>query len=248
MLGAMIWNIKHNQIQKWPRLFRHCGDLFSKERYGEAIDLLERHVPNKSSPNKSVWSWLGAAYYDEADYCDVLKYFEIAVEEYHKDVRSRTLLACSLLHLNKPEHARQQFKDAISRANTADLRELLTMWYCASEQAGDWSAAAYGYELLLRDNPDDLDIVHSYALLLAAAPDPTVRNGHKSIMYAQRVCESQSWSDWQSISVLAAAHAKKALNIAPKEERGTREQRLDEYRKGKPYRMPVPSHRSSDGA
>jgi len=87
--------------------------------------------------------------------------------------------------------------------------------------------------------------------LLAAAPDPLLRDGSKAVEYATKGCELNGWNDADFIKTLAAAYAesndfkqavfweKKYLEFQPSDKDG--QARLALYERGQPYRIDVKS-------
>jgi hypothetical protein len=86
------------------------------------------------------------------------------------------------------------------------------------------------------------------ARILCCSPHPHERDGAQALQLSTRACEVSRWRDWISLSILAAAHAEcgdfskaiqwaeKALELAPPEEKNTRQARVELYRRGEPFR------------
>jgi TPR repeat protein len=89
--------------------------------------------------------------------------------------------------------------------------------------------------------------------ILAAAPDPLLRDGSKAIEYATKSCELVEWKDPKIIETLAAAYAetkdfKRAiyweniyLELKPSDKDGFA--RLALYQKGEPYHVEMKTGR-----
>lgn len=86
------------------------------------------------------------------------------------------------------------------------------------------------------------------AYVLATAPDDKIRNGAEALRCAQRACELSHWSAWYPLTTLAGAwaecgefdkaieYAERALELAPDSEKAERRERVEQYRRGQPYR------------
>ena len=59
----------------------------------------------------------------------------------------------------------------------------------------------------LVDDALNLAWIDSYARLLAASPDPAVRNGAEAVRWAENVCKATRFGRWETIDTLAAAYA-----------------------------------------
>jgi tetratricopeptide (TPR) repeat protein len=128
-------------------------------------------------------------------------------------------------------------------------RWLQLMWSVWAQEAGEFVLAVNGYRRLLDGRPDDQIALQNYALLLAAAPDPGLRDGASAIAAAQRACDLSEWKSWRTVSVLAAAYAEVgdftravrlaevALRLAPQREKSVRANRVEQYRRGERYRI-----------
>jgi Flp pilus assembly protein TadD len=119
------------------------------------------------------------------------------------------------------------------------------------EDACDYKAALADYNEALRLSPDDPWALNNLAWVLAAAPDPQLRNGPKALRAAMRALELDEEKDWISLDTLAAACAENgqfpaaercqldALKLAPSEEHEDIQSRLALYRAQQPYRLPA---------
>ena len=130
-------------------------------------------------------------------------------------------LACATHHVAKAQALMHQnnFEDALASFQKARMLD--------SKCATAWQGVSY---------------------VRACCPDQHLRNGKKAVRCSKRACELTNWSDWTSISGLAAAYAEvgnfekavhyaeRALDIAPPEESHERRERIDEFRRHRPYR------------
>jgi tetratricopeptide (TPR) repeat protein len=222
----------------------HTGDRDSAHR-----ELQAALAALTGTDRQTVLRWWGEATGKIADYASAIDAYKMLLNEAPSDFSARLSLARCLLQTGKTDLARQMIEPGLSRASAADRRQALLFWSGLAWKAGDFKAAVDGYRKLLADNPDDLNALHQYALLLASAPDSTIRDGRQAVEYARRVCERENWANWRSVSVLAAAYAETgdfdqaihfaevALQIAPEEEKQTRSERRQQYQRGEPYRI-----------
>jgi tetratricopeptide (TPR) repeat protein len=96
------------------------------------------------------------------------------------------------------------------------------------------------------------DLAYSCKLLAwlrATCPEQSLRDGQAAVELARRACELTGWDQSHSLDRLAAAYAEagqfgeavrwqaKAVEMAGDDTRGERQQRLDLYRRGQPYRQ-----------
>lgn len=93
------------------------------------------------------------------------------------------------------------------------------------------------------------EVYEAMALLLAACPMESVRNGKKAVTYATEACRLTKSEVWVHFDTLGAAHAEagdfslaiqaaeKALELAPAENQPAIRQRKALYEKNEPYRL-----------
>lgn len=74
-------------------------------------------------------------------------------------------------------------------------------------QEGDAAGAAEVLSRAMADFPDDVNLKHNLARILATAPDPRVRDGARAVRLALEVCERIGNSDPRALDTLAAAYA-----------------------------------------
>ena len=99
-----------------------------------------------------------------------------------------------------------------------------------------------------------IDEVNSVALtnlawILATCPDENLLNGSEAIEHATLACERTYWNNGTYLTTLAAAHAEegnfdeaieqlnKAIELEPDHSKDLRQEMLDRFKQGKPYRM-----------
>lgn len=113
-----------------------------------------------------------------------------------------------------------------------------------------WRDAKADLEQATKLEPNHADALHHLVILMATAPDPALRDGRAAVTTALRACELTQWENWPVITGLAAAYAEagdfekavqfaeRSLELAPPEARVARQERLDQFRRGIPYRWP----------
>jgi len=138
------------------------------------------------------------------------------------------------------EHA----MDKTMAGNTWNLGQ-----YSASLADGDYAAAVNELDRLLTHDPNDPDLHHYKARLLATCPEDDIRNGPLAIAHAKRACDEIGLVNVLFVDTLAAAYAEAGdFGAAVQELQGaidltgggpfwqSFEERLELYKSGQPYR------------
>ncbi len=119
------------------------------------------------------------------------------------------------------------------------------------EQLCDWNGAVKDYELAHELDPSMTEAMVGLAILQAACPEESFRDGHQAVKNAHRLCVSSDWRDWRALSVLAAGYAEvgdfesairyaqQTLKLAPENEKETRRSRVRQYENSIPLRLPL---------
>jgi tetratricopeptide (TPR) repeat protein len=118
-------------------------------------------------------------------------------------------------------------------------------------QGSGYADALVSFDDLIQRYPDLIRAHQFRAMILAACPDPNLRDGQRAIAAATHAAELSNWSDPHVLSALAAAHAEtgdfatairweqRALELFA--EVGSKQNpdcdRMSLYKAGKPYRM-----------
>jgi Flp pilus assembly protein TadD len=99
----------------------------------------------------------------------------------------------------------------------ADLRQALDAGHTDPEvpdtlafalvQTGDSAQAAAVLSRAAAQHPDNVNLKHNLARLLATAADPRVRDGARALRLAREVCEQTGERDPRALDTLAAAYA-----------------------------------------
>ncbi|WP_198141383.1 tetratricopeptide repeat protein [Verrucomicrobium spinosum] len=107
--------------------------------------------------------------------------------------------------LGKPDLAEKDFTAVVERSPKSlegwTLRALLYL------NEGRWIECLRDGDRMLALKPDMPEALSMQALVLAMAPDPTIRDGKRAVAKGTRACELTQWQDWQNMSHLASAHA-----------------------------------------
>lgn len=107
--------------------------------------------------------------------------------------------------LGKPDLAEKDFTAVVERSPKSlegwTLRALLYL------NEGRWIECLRDGDRMLELKPDMSEALSMQALVLAMAPDPTIRDGKRAVAKGTRACELTQWQDWQNMSHLASAHA-----------------------------------------
>ena len=75
------------------------------------------------------------------------------------------------------------------------------------ERRGNYADALAHYAEAVRFDRDRVNALNNLAMVLAACPDPGLRDGRRAVATATRVCELLKWNEPNSLDTLAAAHA-----------------------------------------
>jgi tetratricopeptide (TPR) repeat protein len=115
---------------------------------------------------------------------DALAHYRRAVAA-DPDHRARTYLGHSLMRRGEYRKAAEQY----ARAVQANPQDLIARWMQAAAltRAGDHAAARGRLEAALERVPGDPRFTQALARLLAASPDPAVRDGQRALDLAERL-------------------------------------------------------------
>tara|TARA_Y100001933_G_scaffold7427_2_gene6646 strand:+ start:714 stop:2879 length:2166 start_codon:yes stop_codon:yes gene_type:complete len=146
------------------------------------------------------------------------------------------------------------YEDSIIDLTTALERspsdlELYNNRGLAYSALGYFAFAIADFEQALEINSEkDPGVLNNLAWLLATCSKSEFRNGDLALKYATRSCEQSNWGNYGALDTLAAANAelgrfsaaikwqKKAISNAPEEVKAELRERLDLYKRKKPFR------------
>jgi hypothetical protein len=142
------------------------------------------------------------------------------------------------------------FSRAIEHAPTS--AEPYTNRGLAHYHLGRYAAAITDYETAIRLSPEQHLAHNNLAWVLATCPQDEMRDGGRAVEHASRACELSGFEVWYCLGTLAAAYAeagdfaeaqeyaKVSLRRAPEGERTGCKERLQLYKREKPYRETPP--------
>ena len=185
------------------RLFR-ARLVYETGNTGAAVEDIE--VVLASAPDNSEALEL------KARICEGLGDFDEAIWALRKLVSSHPgqgqyLLSLGELFLRagQPDEARRRFTRAIE---FDDMRQgALVGRSQAAAMQGDYKSAAVDLEQAYEECPENAFVANNLAWLLATSPADAVRNGGRAVSLANNACQQTAWTDWRTVSTLAAAYA-----------------------------------------
>jgi protein O-mannosyl-transferase len=122
-----------------------------------------------------------------------------------KRVHARAARGMLLLRRGDLRDAAAELRIAVDDG-TRDL-EVPNALAFALLQTGDAAQAAGVLSRAVEAHPDDVNLKHNLARLLATAPDPRVRDGERALRLAREVCERTGNRDPRALDTLSAAYA-----------------------------------------
>ena len=137
---------------------------------------------------------------------------EEAVAQYQRALELRPAyaiahnnLGSALLQLGRPQQAFESFREA-ARIEPRLAEAQLNVGLLARAR-GDFVEAAARFRLALQTDANWVTALTSLASLLAAAPDPTIRDAKEAVRLAERAAQMTLRSDASTLDILAAAYA-----------------------------------------
>lgn len=188
------------------------------ERFADAVDDLSFGI-EKLRGHQSETENLSEYYYLRACAWLSLREFESAIADVHE---------IAVLGTIKPEH--------------------LVVRGQALIHCFEYSRALEEFRKAAKLDPTCAAAWNGIAYVLSTASDDKIRNGTDAVRCAQRACELTGWSEWHHLSAVAGAwaecgdfdkaieYAERALELAPDFEKPERRERIEQYRRGQPYR------------
>ena len=134
-----------------------------------------------------------------------IEQFERALALQPNDPNILNDLAVAQFQSGRTELAFQQFEHAL-RASP-DLVEAHNNYATALLQTGAAGRAVEHYRAVLGKQPDDVEVLATVSWILAASPDPSVRNGAEALALARRAKERSGGKDPIVLRSFAAACA-----------------------------------------
>ena len=222
----------------------------SHKQYEKLKKILISRVDEDPVLNRSIYSWLGCTCYLLKKWDEATGYLRTAISLYPRNHQASTYFACCLLHTNQYEKAIVKFDWVRLRSPKRLIDGYEWIWANACENICFYPEAIVAYQFIeQRGQYSRVHVISRLALLLAASPDELCRNGPEAVAYAKEACEITEWKDWVATSLLAAAYAnegdfaeaikyaKITKDLAPTEEKETRQERIEMYQANIPYRL-----------
>jgi tetratricopeptide (TPR) repeat protein len=194
------------------------------------------------------------AYSNRAALLMVAGDLETAVGDYRRAIELDPALAVAHRGCGRACHLLRQLDAALEHYNEA-VRLAPEDAYAVASRAdlltdlGRYAEAIAEYERTIELDPKSAHAYSSYAWLLATCPDASLRNSELAIEQAKLAIELSGAKNAVSFDTLAAAQAnagdfsaamqtvRRAVQLAPPEEREIYEARLVMYQRAKPYRI-----------
>jgi Zn-dependent protease len=113
------------------------------------------------------------------------------------------------LNEGKSDEAVNAFTEVIESkvSDPLVLVNALTNRGSVESRRGEWQRAIEDYDAALAIQPNLTEANNNLALLLAACPIESLRNGAEAVQRATRACQATAWNDPNCLGTLAAAHA-----------------------------------------
>ena len=187
-----------------PAMFSLAIALHSQGKPAEAAEVYRRMIalnPSISTPHRNLGRILVAQGKPDQGIAELA----LAARLDPKDGETRTLLGMTLMSQNRPNDAFPHLSEAARLQPTNALAQYnLGLIYQSRKQAPE---AVQHLRLALKAQPDWPETLNNLAWLLAANPDPAVRNGPEAVSLAERACELTGYQEPLLVGTLAAAYA-----------------------------------------
>lgn len=139
----------------------------------------------------------------------------------------------------------------LERVECTQAKHFIAAFYrgLAREALKQWELAMSDYVLASQLDVTQTEAALALTRIQACCPVDELRDGRKALENATNICNRTLWQDWVSISVLAAAYAEcgnfesalkyaqLALELAPAEEKASRQDRIDKYQRREAHRL-----------
>jgi tetratricopeptide (TPR) repeat protein len=231
---------------EWLKLMDPFGKLARAEHETAILTFTEWVVLD--GENGGAFLARGFAYRHLGDFKNALQDFQRAVE------LGGPLGIAALAGRGAMRHAMGKRRDGmadLSKALKLDKADALAYLLRANARLaeGNYRNALADLRVASQLNGKDPDAHQQLALLLAACPQKSIRNGKKAIDNAKIACDLTKNADWVCVDTLAAAYAEvgdfekavdlqtRALKLATAEHRDSCSDRLKLYEDKKPLRI-----------
>ncbi len=225
--------------------------LYAQGKIGEAIEHYRQSLDLHPS-SAETHAYLANALMQQDDPEGAVRHYSLALEIKPDFVEARLHAANSLMGLGKHAPAEGHYARVVAlNGGHAFARFMQAM---ALIRLGRYQSARSRLEESRRALPEDIDITHALARLLAAAPDSSVRNGPLALQLLQKVFQAQKEISFEHVETLAMAFAEtgqfqravqmQQAMIEDVSRGGRRDlaellrENLGRYRRGQPCRSP----------
>lgn len=170
-----------------------------------------------------------------------------AAEELDENLKNARLMRAEAL-LQCGELAKAALDvDLVMEASPGDSHARVLRAMVAAENQ-QFQVAMDELQEVLKSEPDHLQALLNYAILLTGAHDDSLRDGTRALQVAEKLGSRLGINYWIVLSIQAAAHAElgsfstavqlaeQSLEAAPQEEKAGRSRRLDQFRQQRPFR------------
>ena len=163
--------------------------------------------------------------------------------------RAQALRARAGVRLRMGEVARAIVDIEQLQTDEGPTEDNLSLMGLAQIQSNDFHEALNCYKKAALLATPSADTYSQIALIQAGCPEEKSRDGTQAEVNARKACELTKWNDWTHISILAAAKAELgdfaeaielaewAFRLAPDQEKNERQERIEQYRNGEPFRI-----------
>ena len=196
-------------------------------------------------------AWFNRAeiYYEQGRYPEALSDYDEAIRLQDDDAGYYTGRAHTYFQTGKLEKALADYNQAVKLDPESPDR--LTNRGDCYRSLGDWDRAANDFRQAIELDDQFGRAFQSAAWMMATCPAEEYRNPKLSLRAAQKAIELDGDADYIYVDTLAAAWAnagqfdkaqdamRRALVLAPAENKSALEKRLGLYKAGKAYRQPV---------
>jgi tetratricopeptide (TPR) repeat protein len=199
-----------------PAMFSLATALHHQGKLDEAAEYYRRILalnPNLFPPHR----FLGNILVAQGKPDEAIPQFRLALKIRPADADTHTVLGVVLLEKNRIAEAATQFSEAarLQPANAIANYHLALIHQARKETR----AAIACFRKALQAQPDWPESLNNLAWILAANPDPALRNGPEAVALAERACKLTGYQEPLLVGTLAAAHAEagqftEAVNFA----------------------------------
>ncbi len=185
--------------------FNNLGNLLRRSgRFSEAIEYYRQALrlkPDFAEAHNN----LGAALAQQGKPEEAVQHYRQALRLKPDFVEAYSNLGAALAQQGKLEEARAYLQQALS-IRPFDRETLYNLIMVLTSQRRFDQLIPLLQERL-RQAPGDIGVALNLAWMLAACPEPRLRNGPQAVELAERICQASKYKDPRALDTLAAAYA-----------------------------------------